>query len=68
MRVVKVMLLATTQINLTKKHILSHFLSDSRTGMIIIVDQLASKNSITPENPWDNAYHLNVALIHEAGA
>ena len=32
--------------------------------MIIIVDKLASINST---NPWDNAYHLNIGLIHEAG-
>ena len=42
--------------------------SNSRAGMKIIVDKLSSKNSITPANPGYNAYHLNIALIHEAGA
>lgn len=36
--------------------------------MTIIVDKLASKNRVTPANPRDNAYHLNIGLIHEAGA
>lgn len=40
---------------------------DSRAGMMIIVDAFASKNIMTPANPWDNTYHLNIALIHEAG-
>lgn len=44
-----------------KKHTESH-----RADMIIIVEKLASKNSITPGKPWDDSYHLNIIQIHEA--